>query len=161
MRNEPKLSYLPRVRRDMRRCLQFLRRKASGRAAKRMAEVMEGVRRVRANPLLFPVRKIHPETGAELRRHNVAQFVILYAYFGPTPSLPYGEVSIRAIVPCCSTAAARSATYAHTAPYSRVARTPPASWRQHCTPDSPAAPGALRGIHAADTPAFHSTPRVP
>ncbi len=29
---------------------------------------------------------------------NVAQFVVVYAYFGPTPSLPHGEVSIRAIV---------------------------------------------------------------
>jgi plasmid stabilization system protein ParE len=98
MRNEPKLTYKPRVKRDLRRCLQFLRRKTSGRVSRRLRELVDGVRRVRASPLLYPVRQISHESGAELRRYNVAQFAIIYAYFGPTPSLPYGEVSIRAIV---------------------------------------------------------------
>ena len=97
MKNEPELSYSPRVRADLRRCRQFLRRQASGRVSKRIRELMKGVRRVRASPLLYPIRAIHPDTGAELRRHNVAQFALMYAYFKPTPALPYGEVSIRAI----------------------------------------------------------------
>jgi plasmid stabilization system protein ParE len=98
MKNEPELSYMPRVRQDLRRCRRFLRRKTPDRALRRTAEVFKGVRQVRANPLLYPVRTVHPETGAGLRRHNVAQFVIIYAYFNPSPSTPSGEVSIRAIV---------------------------------------------------------------
>jgi hypothetical protein len=97
MKNEPKLSRMPRVRQDMRRCRQFLRRKESGRATKRIAELMEGIRRLRVNPRLYPVRKVDAETGIEYRRHNVAQFVVIYSYFGPSPSRPHGEVSIRAI----------------------------------------------------------------
>ena len=65
MRNEPKLGYVPRVSRDIRRCLLFLRWKESGRATKRIAEVMDGVRRVRANPRLYPVRERGPH---EFRR---------------------------------------------------------------------------------------------
>lgn len=49
------------------------------------------------NPKLYPAEHVHPVSGIEFRRKNVGNFSIIYAFFEPTPALPKGEVSIRAV----------------------------------------------------------------
>ena len=97
MKPLPTLDYTKDAHRDFKRCRQFLRRQSPRSASRRRREMMNAVRRVRANPEINPVRKVDPVTGLHLRRHNVAQFVIVYVYFKPDASEPNGVVSIRAV----------------------------------------------------------------
>jgi plasmid stabilization system protein ParE len=97
MTKKAELQWMPRVLGDIERCRRFLRRQPSRRPLDRIREVANGIRAVQENPELNRVRIRHPTTLLEMRRHNVDQFVIIYAYFRPCESLPRGMVSIRAI----------------------------------------------------------------
>ena len=92
-----KVEYTADARHDMKRCRQFLRRRSPGNVTRRIRGVMSAIRTVSATPKINPVRKVAPETGLHLRRHNIAQFAIVYAYFEPGASEPRGLLSIRAI----------------------------------------------------------------
>jgi plasmid stabilization system protein ParE len=97
MMKKAKLRWTRRVNRDITRCRQFLRRTTAGRPIDRIHEVLRSVRWLRENPCINPVRRINARNGLPFRRHNVGQFVIVYVYFSPTPQLPDGMISIRAI----------------------------------------------------------------
>lgn len=93
----PRLQLTPRATSDIDRCRQYLRRRQSSRLVNYIHDVISGMRVLRERPGINPVRSRHPVSGLELRRHNVDQFVIIYAYLKPTDSDPRGLVSIRAI----------------------------------------------------------------
>jgi plasmid stabilization system protein ParE len=96
MNRLPAVEYTKEARRDLDRCRQFLRRHSPANAWQRTREIVGAIRRIRENPEMNPVRRMDPDTGLHLRRCNVAQFVIVYVYFGPEPSKPRGLISLRA-----------------------------------------------------------------
>jgi plasmid stabilization system protein ParE len=63
----------------------------------RITRIRREARLIAENPKLYPVEWVHPISGIEFRCKNVDQFVIIYAYFEPTSSMPNGLVSVRAI----------------------------------------------------------------
>jgi plasmid stabilization system protein ParE len=96
MNRLPRVDYTREARREFDLCRQLLRRHSPDQAWDRTREIVGAVRRIRANPEMHPVRTIDPLTGLALRRCNVAQFAIVYVYFGPSPTVPFGLVSLRA-----------------------------------------------------------------
>jgi hypothetical protein len=93
----PYLHLMPRVRRDFRRCLDFVARQPWGKPSDRESDIYLGIERARLGPELNRVGSRRRSSGIELRRCNAAQFVIVYAYLPPSTSFPHGIVSIRAI----------------------------------------------------------------
>ena len=97
MKSLPKLHWMPRVRSDLSRLYLFVARQRWGNPDERLREIIRGMRVLRENPLRNSVRSRRPRAGLEYRRHNVAQFAIVYVYLKPCDALPHGMVSIRAI----------------------------------------------------------------
>ncbi len=97
MRTLPDLHAMPRVERDIENCLAFIARQPWGKAQDRRLDIKRGIRAVLRAPLANAVKVCRPQSGIRLRRHRVAQFVIIYAYLTPDDSFPNGAVSIRAI----------------------------------------------------------------
>jgi len=61
-----------------------------GRRAKR--DTCGAFKRVWWTPQMHRVEVLRPSLGLEFRRHYEAQFVIVYAYIGPSPKYPSGVV---------------------------------------------------------------------
>jgi plasmid stabilization system protein ParE len=96
-KTKPNFRFTDKAERDIDWCRAFLRGTPRAKPAQRIREIQKEARRILDSPKLYPVEHIHPVTGLEFRRKNVGQFAIIYAFLEPTPSLPEGEVSIRAI----------------------------------------------------------------
>lgn len=94
---KPILWYTDQSNRDLKNIRLFLQRKRGGQPSRRIREIMQAADRLRDSPRLYAVESAHPITRLEFRRKNVGQFVIVYAYIGPTARRPSGIVSIRAI----------------------------------------------------------------
>jgi len=93
----PILHLMPRVERDIERCVSFVGRQPWGKPADRKLDIFRGIAGVRAHPGSNRSGKWLDVVGIELRCANAAQFVILYAYLpSGNPSLP-DVVSIRAV----------------------------------------------------------------
>ena len=88
---------MPRVSRDIRRCARFLEDTASGTPTDFERDLATAYERICELPELRPIESRRRRTGLELRRYNMRQFAIVYAYFRPTQTLPQGVVSIRAV----------------------------------------------------------------
>ena len=97
MKALPEITAMPRVRRDIARCREFLRHRKNARPLQRIREVFQAIRLLRKFPEMNPVRRIDPETGLSFRRHNAGQFAVVYVYFRPSVELPNGLVYLRAI----------------------------------------------------------------
>ena len=97
MKSLPPIHWMPRARKDLARCVQFVAAHPWGNPTKRTRELARGVSTIPSHPLLSPLYARRPGTGIELRRRNVAQFVVIYSYIAPTETRPRGRVSIRAI----------------------------------------------------------------
>jgi len=97
MKPLPHLELKSRVRRDISECLHFISRQPSGKPRDRELDIYRGIAKAWSNPACAPVRSRVRSTGLELRRVQIAQFVIIYAYLPPSNELPRGTVSIRAI----------------------------------------------------------------
>jgi hypothetical protein len=93
----PYLHAMPRVDRDIKQCLAFVRRQPWGKPNDRKLDIRRGIEKALARPEANRVGSSRPETGLELRRCNAAQFVIIYAYLRPTVRFDTGVVSIRAV----------------------------------------------------------------
>jgi hypothetical protein len=93
----PYLHVMPRVDADIDRCLEFVARQPRGKPDDRRFDIGRGIANVLARPEGNRVVAWRPLTGLELRRCNVAQFAIIYAYLRPTEGFPRGVVSIRAV----------------------------------------------------------------
>jgi hypothetical protein len=93
----PYLHLMPRVRRDIKRCLDFVGRQPWGKPGDRELDIYRGIEKVRANPEANHRELRRPDTGIWLRRCYAAQFVIVYTYLPPTDPLQPGVVSIRAV----------------------------------------------------------------
>jgi plasmid stabilization system protein ParE len=93
----PFLHLMPRVSSDIEECFVFIGRQPWGKPADRKRDILAGIARIRRNPRLARVEASRPATGVELRRHRVAQFTLIYAYFPPNDVMLNGIVSIRAI----------------------------------------------------------------
>lgn len=93
----PKPHVTERVASDIEQCLQFVASHPWGRPSDRAAEIDEAIDRISDMPQLYPIKAERPSIGLRLRRANVAQFAIIYAYFVPTEEWPNGRVSIRAV----------------------------------------------------------------
>jgi hypothetical protein len=91
------LHSMPRVRRDIDRCVEFVRRQPWGNPEARLLDIIGGVERALLRPESNRVEAWRPETGLELRQCKAAQFAIVYAYLRPTDRFPRGVVSIRAV----------------------------------------------------------------
>jgi hypothetical protein len=93
----PYLHAMPRVKRDIKRCLDFVARQPWGRTNERLLDIDRGIEKALLRPEANRVEAWRPLTGLELRRCNTAQFAIVYAYLQPTEQFPRGVVSIRAV----------------------------------------------------------------
>jgi hypothetical protein len=93
----PYLHVMPRVDRDIKRCLAFIRRQPWGKPDDRKLDIRRGIEEALARPESNRVGSWRPETGIELRRCDAAQFAIVYAYLRPTERFASGVVSIRAV----------------------------------------------------------------
>src|SRR5687768_12447206 len=81
---------MPRVWGDIASCVEFVARHPWGAPLLREREIHDAFCRIRLAPLSRPISGIVDESGVELRRYQVRQFEIVYAYFGPTAELPRG-----------------------------------------------------------------------
>jgi hypothetical protein len=97
MRSLPNVYWMPRVDKDIKRCLDFVARQPWGKPADRERDIHRGVDEIRHVPKRNAVEAYRPDSDVHLRRHNVAQFVIVYAYFDSEPEFPRGAISIRAV----------------------------------------------------------------
>ena len=97
MKLDPYLHVMPRVDRDIKRCLAFVARQPWGKPSDRELDIRRGIETALARPESNRVGSWRPETGLELRRCNAAQFAIVYAYLRPTARFARGVVSIRAV----------------------------------------------------------------
>src|SRR5271168_3951160 len=93
----PALKAMPRVPEDISRCLDFVGRHPWGRPENRKQDLFTGFLKILLCPQMNTVRVKRPSAGIELRRHNAAQFAIIYSYIAPNERFPHGAVSIRAV----------------------------------------------------------------
>lgn len=93
----PKLHRVPRVRDDIEHLVKFVREQPYGNAIMRASEIYRAIRAILRGPELNEVTMRRKDSGIELRRYNVRQFVVVYAYFAPSVTYPNGMVSIRAV----------------------------------------------------------------
>jgi len=93
----PDIAAMPRVARDIEHCLRFIAQQPWGQPAQRERDIDRGIFEIRLGPTLNDIGARRPALGIELRRHNAAQFAIIYAYLPPSSRFPRGMVSIRAV----------------------------------------------------------------
>ncbi len=93
----PNLHETPRVARDIEQLLTFISRQPWGDPIARKKDILRGIDQILMQPRRNRVCIRRGATGIELRRHNIAQFSIIYAYTAPNVEHPHGLVSIRAI----------------------------------------------------------------
>jgi plasmid stabilization system protein ParE len=91
------LGLTPRARRDIESCVNFVGRFPRGKPEKRRSEIHAAFRGLCEFPERHPVERRRRRSGLELRRHQVSQFTIVYAYLRPIEQRPWGIVSIRAV----------------------------------------------------------------
>lgn len=97
MTSPQNVHWMPRVVRDIEGCVTFIAKQPWGKPEDRLDDILRGLDEVTEFPKLYPVRAFRPATGLSLRRHFIAQFVIIYAYIEPDKLFPNGLVSIRAV----------------------------------------------------------------
>jgi hypothetical protein len=93
----PDSACLPRVRGDVASLLEFIGQQYRGDPEARSAEIYSAMDAILQGPELNDIGWRRRDSGIELRRHNVSQFAIIYAYFEPSPEYPNGFVSFRAV----------------------------------------------------------------
>jgi len=93
----PSLRETPRVARDIEEILAFIARQPWGDLVDRKEDIQRGIDQILTQPRRNKICIRRRATGLELRRHNIAQFSIIYAYVAPNAEYPHGLVSIRAI----------------------------------------------------------------
>lgn len=91
------IHHMPRVRRDIDECADFVGRQSWGKPQDRIADIHRGLNAIYAHPQLRPEEVQRPESGLWLRRRRAAQFVIIYAYIPATEPGRPNIVSIRAV----------------------------------------------------------------
>jgi plasmid stabilization system protein ParE len=89
--------WTPRARNDFKECLDFIGRQSWGKPADRELDIFVGVEKIRRDPRRARVQARRPRTGVDLRRHDAAQFAIIYALIEPNDLMRKSIVSIRAI----------------------------------------------------------------
>jgi hypothetical protein len=93
----PFLHSMPRVKGDIKGCLDFVGRQPWGKPSDRESDIRRGIEKVCACPDANPPELRRAGTGIWLRRCSVAQFVIVYVYLPPSDRNLRGVVSIRAV----------------------------------------------------------------
>jgi len=93
----PHLDLLPRALEDIEDCLRFIGGFPRGRVDDRERDIVRGIGEVLSSPKRRRAEARRANSGVELRRHYVAQFAIVYAWFEPNAEFPNGVVSIRAV----------------------------------------------------------------
>jgi plasmid stabilization system protein ParE len=96
-KRKPRLEFTEAAERDIERCVLSHFLNNGRRPHKRRTQIRREARRIANDPGLYPVEWAHPISLVAFRRKNVDPFVIVYAYFEPSTSMPNGLVSIRAI----------------------------------------------------------------
>jgi hypothetical protein len=91
------LHHMSRVTRDIEELLAFISRQPWGDPGRRKEDIRRGIDQIVAHPRRNRVFIQRPAAGIELRRLNIAQFAIIYAYIAPNAENPRGLVSIRAV----------------------------------------------------------------
>jgi hypothetical protein len=79
------------------RCVAFIARHEWGRPIDRARDILQGVGEILRDPLINRVKSRRRKPGLEYRRHNAAQFAIIYVCVSPSALFPRGMISIRAI----------------------------------------------------------------
>jgi hypothetical protein len=74
MESLPHLDLMPRVGRDITRCLHFISQQPWGKLRDRELDIDRGIAKAWSNPMSAPVRYRVRSTGLELRRIQIAQF---------------------------------------------------------------------------------------
>ena len=93
----PVVHQMPRVVEDIDRCIGFVAQQPWGKPDDRCQDILKGIEAICEGPELNEVSARRRATGLKLRRHNVAQFAIIYAYVPPSTKFPKGVISIRAV----------------------------------------------------------------
>jgi plasmid stabilization system protein ParE len=78
----------PRARRDIEKRVAFVARFPCGKPEERRSEIYAALERIRQFPEQHPVKIRRKRSGLELRRHDVSQFAIVYAYLRPVEERP-------------------------------------------------------------------------
>jgi hypothetical protein len=97
MESLPHLELMPRVGRDIARCLYFVSLQPRGKPGDRVLDIERAIAKAWNYPRSAPVRSRVRSTGLEMRCVQIAQFVVVYAYLPPIDKLSQGIVSIRAV----------------------------------------------------------------
>jgi hypothetical protein len=93
----PRVDLQLRVDQDIDALLEFIAQQPWGNRIARECDIWDGITAILDGPALNAVGLRRRDTGIELRRHNTAQFAIIYAYYEPSQEYPHGLVSIRAV----------------------------------------------------------------
>lgn len=93
----PYLHTMPRVRKNIRQCLEFVAQQPRGRPHDRALDICFGIEKALMRPESNRISVWRPSAGIGLRRCSAAHFVIVYAYLPATIRFPRGVVSIRAV----------------------------------------------------------------
>jgi hypothetical protein len=93
----PFLHSMPRVDRDIRRCLVLVGREPLAYPSNPESDITLGIARALAWPEANPAELWRSTPGIRLRRCIAGPFVIMYTYSLPCNGSPYGIVSIRAV----------------------------------------------------------------
>lgn len=91
------LRLTPRARRDIEKRVAFVARFPSGKPDERRRAIHAAFDKICEHPERNPVGVRRRRSGLELRRQNVDQFVIVYAYLPPVKERPWAIVTVRAV----------------------------------------------------------------
>jgi plasmid stabilization system protein ParE len=91
------LRLTPRAHRDIEDCVGFVARFPRGKPERRRREIYAALQSLCEFPERHAIQVRRSRPGLELRRHDAAQFTIVYAYLAATAARPWGVVAVRAI----------------------------------------------------------------
>jgi plasmid stabilization system protein ParE len=92
-----RLRLTPRARRNIEECIAFIARFPRGKPEERRREIYAAFRQLCEFPERHAIEVRRRRSAIALRRHQVDQFTIIYAYLRATDDQPSGIVSIRAV----------------------------------------------------------------
>jgi hypothetical protein len=93
----PILHWMPRVDRDIEKCLDFVGGQPWGKPDDRELDIWRAIEMAHLFPEAARAEFWRPESGLWLRRRNAAQFVVVYAYLPSSGEHLPAVVSIRAV----------------------------------------------------------------
>ena len=93
----PLVDIQPDACRDIDLLIEFFARQPWGKPVDRYRDILRCIEEIAERATLRRVMRVVPENDVELRRRDVRQIVVMYAYYRPNDDYPHGLVSIRGV----------------------------------------------------------------